>query len=543
MNLWIIKSNQIKSNQIKSNQIKSNQIKSNQIKSNQIKSNQIKSNQIKSNQIKSNQIKSNQIKSNQIKSNQIKSNQIKSNQIKSNQIKSNQIKSKTFLLATLCAATVLWSCKKDDDKVDPVDTKVVADFTFTQGSAGAVTFKNASKNATGYAWDFGDGEKATEENPTHTYTKDGTYTVKLTATNKEGSADKTATVTIEDAISIAIGDLSKLAVLENSPKGTLIGEITATVANTEETPVFSITSQSLAGAVALEGSKMVIADASAFVYDTNKELTGEIQATVGGVTATATFTVLVDKLIEIASDNFKGLLKRTKGIDANGDGEISLLEAQAYTGAIEGGIGITDASEIEYFTNLSVLDLGFNQLSAIDVSKNTALTELSLNDNELTAIDVSQNTALTALDLQSNELTALDVSKNTALTELILSDNELTAIDVSQNFALTRLNLGRNQLTTIDISQNTALTDLGLDFNQLTELDLSQNTALTGLDLENNTSLTKLNLANGNNDKLTDLNLQNTLKLTCVQVDKIPSPFPTGWRFDNASVLQTDACP
>jgi FOG: PKD repeat len=38
-----------------------------------------------------------------------------------------------------------------------------------------------------YAWDFGDGATSAEKNPKHTYTKEGTYTVKLTVKNSYGT--------------------------------------------------------------------------------------------------------------------------------------------------------------------------------------------------------------------------------------------------------------------------------------------------------------------------------------------------------------------
>ena len=39
-------------------------------------------------------------------------------------------------------------------------------------------------------WDFGDGETSAEQNPTHIYSKPGTYTVKLTVRNKAGESTK-----------------------------------------------------------------------------------------------------------------------------------------------------------------------------------------------------------------------------------------------------------------------------------------------------------------------------------------------------------------
>ena len=49
-----------------------------------------------------------------------------------------------------------------------------------------VTFKNTSTNATGYAWDFGDGTTDVVAEPVHAYQNQGVYTVKLYATNACG---------------------------------------------------------------------------------------------------------------------------------------------------------------------------------------------------------------------------------------------------------------------------------------------------------------------------------------------------------------------
>jgi PKD repeat protein len=60
----------------------------------------------------------------------------------------------------------------------------VAGFTYSFSGSNpplTVNFSNTSTNATGWAWDFGDGTTSTAENPSHTYSSSGDYTVKLIA--------------------------------------------------------------------------------------------------------------------------------------------------------------------------------------------------------------------------------------------------------------------------------------------------------------------------------------------------------------------------
>ena len=75
----------------------------------------------------------------------------------------------------------------------------VANFSSNVSSGYAplsVQFNDSSKNATDWNWNFGDGTNSTEQNPEHTYSTAGNYTVNLTVSNANGTDSKLAKITV-----------------------------------------------------------------------------------------------------------------------------------------------------------------------------------------------------------------------------------------------------------------------------------------------------------------------------------------------------------
>ncbi|WP_246075821.1 PKD domain-containing protein [Aliikangiella marina] len=77
-----------------------------------------------------------------------------------------------------------------------------ADFNYLVNDL-AVTFSDNSSDSDGqiisYAWDFGDGSSSTQQNPNHTFSAAGTYTVSLTVTDNDLNEDSISkNITIND---------------------------------------------------------------------------------------------------------------------------------------------------------------------------------------------------------------------------------------------------------------------------------------------------------------------------------------------------------
>lgn len=80
-------------------------------------------------------------------------------------------------------------------------SKPIADFRISdealKTAPAKITFKNKSKKAESYQWDFGDGIISSEETPSHQYFKPGKYTVTLKAAKEDKINTKSQIIEIE----------------------------------------------------------------------------------------------------------------------------------------------------------------------------------------------------------------------------------------------------------------------------------------------------------------------------------------------------------
>ncbi len=109
-----------------------------------------------------------------------------------------------YLISAIFFLTMGTGCKEKDMGTPAAST--VASFSYVitnQGYAPCeVTFTNSSLNATGYLWDFGNGQTSTEMNPKTTFPNPGLFNVKLTCTPLNSvyynQAIKTMVINVKD---------------------------------------------------------------------------------------------------------------------------------------------------------------------------------------------------------------------------------------------------------------------------------------------------------------------------------------------------------
>jgi Leucine-rich repeat (LRR) protein len=195
--------------------------------------------------------------------------------------------------------------------------------------------------------------------------------------------------------------------------------------------------------------------------------------------------------------------------------------------------------DVSNFPKLTTLTMSSNKLEIIDISTNILLDTLNISNNYFKSINLTNNTALLWLDCSNNALSALELSSNTLLKELNVDNNQLTSLNLGVNPDILKVSCASNALESLDLSNYTTLEELNVrdnqlkefttysllnlknfncSSNQITALDLSLNTALTDLNCSSN-ELWSLNIKNGNNGVLENMNATNNPNLLCIQVD------------------------
>lgn len=138
-------------------------------------------------------------------------------------------------------------------------------------------------------------------------------------------------------------------------------------------------------------------------------------------------------------------------------------------------------------------DVGFVGLTELDF-----WVDDNGNGGLISEIDVTNATDLTVLNMRYNQLSEIDVTQNVLLTDLILRGKQQISsgtVDLSANNALAFLHADNTQISTIDLSSKPNLVDVRLTQTDLTSTELDQ----IVIDLDNNGATNgNLEIANQN---------------------------------------------
>lgn len=216
------------------------------------------------------------------------------------------------------------------------------------------------------------------------------------------------------------------------------------------------------------------------------------------------------KLVDFSSKNFPDSvffsLLKADGIDSNSDGFLDEKEINAVTDMRYHYAGISDFTGLEYFTELTYLELVGNNASKIPFENLTKLELLNLGYTNITSADVTKHTNLESLQLYGTDISSIDLSNNTKLIFLSLADcSNLTSLSLDNNKMLEHIQLQSTGLTDFQISGYTSLQEVWLTNCTMEKVRIMNCSNLTRIELPNGastvdvsgcTSLLSLNLSN-----------------------------------------------
>lgn len=128
--------------------------------------------------------------------------------------------------------------------------------------------------------------------------------------------------------------------------------------------------------------------------------------------------------------------------DKDKDGALNQTERNAVKEIRINNSGCTSLQGLKYFSKLTDLLCGDNNLTELDVSENPELGLLICYNNSLTSLNLNKNTKLRSLNCNNNKLTVLDLRENKSLSWLRCKNNCLTSLDLRNNPQIGDLQVG-----------------------------------------------------------------------------------------------------
>jgi len=167
---------------------------------------------------------------------------------------------------------------------------------------------------------------------------------------------------------------------------------------------------------------------------------------------------------------------------------------------------------------LHTLSLIGGKITRLDCSANKNLENLYCYDGMLNELIVKGAEKLDALDCSGNSLTTLDLSENLQLKELSCHSNQINSLDLSGLPILTHAWIDNNQFIELKTDGAIALEQIDCSNNKIEDLDFSTNVSLNYFNCRDN-ALKSLNIKNGNNENIFEMDTRNNPALGCIQVD------------------------
>ena len=128
--------------------------------------------------------------------------------------------------------------------------------------------------------------------------------------------------------------------------------------------------------------------------------------------------------------------------DKDKDGALNQTERNAVKEIRINNSECTSLQGLKYFSKLTDLLCGDNNLTELDVSENPELGRLICYNNSLTSLNLNKNTKLRSLNCNNNKLTVLDLRENKSLSWLRCKNNCLTSLDLRNNPQIGDLQVG-----------------------------------------------------------------------------------------------------